>query len=124
MDSVLMELQIIGSNFLNMPISQQIALGLVIFLTIIFNMSASASYSKTINGVEKKIEKTRNWPGNVIKLIWIATAIAVSNYWIAFVVVVATYVVVFSMPGLWQPLLLKIQPKITEKEKKKLENSF
>lgn len=124
MDSLLMEATIIWNNFMAMELNQQIALGLIILSMFAYSLSASASYTLTRNGVEKKIEKVRNWPGHLVKLSWIVLALYVANLWYAVAFIFAWMFITIKFINILRPILVLAQPTISDREKKKLENSF
>lgn len=107
-----------------LPLDQQIALGLIVFSMFVFSLTASASYTLTKNGVEKKIEKVRTWPGWIVKGLWIWVAISVANLWWVVAIIVATIYFAIAHINTFSWLLAIAQPTITDREKRKLENSF
>jgi len=123
MDSILFELSIIWNNIVAMDTDQQVALGLLIYLSIIYSLSASASFTLTKNGIERKIEKVRNWPGYLMKAIWIIIALNF-GLWTAVLTAILTVYITITHIQIIKPLLLIAKPTISAKEKKKLENSF
>lgn len=112
------------TNMINMPPDQQIALGIIFLSMFFYKLSASSSYTLTINGVEKSITKVNKWPGRFVKLVWIIAAVNIFNLWYTVAIIFLTIFITIRFINLFRPILLHLQPTISNKAKKKLENSF
>jgi hypothetical protein len=124
LDITIWAIQDSWTNMLNMPIDQQIALGIIFLSMVVYNLSASASYTLTRNGVEKSIIKVNKWPGRFVKLLWIIAAINIFNLWYTVAIIFLTVFITIRFINLFRPLLLQLQPVISDRARKKLENSF
>lgn len=108
-----------------LPADQLVAFAILCILLIVYSFGASVSYSIESASLGRKkvfkIEKTRNWPGKLLKIIWIYLAYRYSDQlWISAIVAILTvYLTIFRLKY-FVPFLKWIQPTISDREEENL----